>query len=161
MMIFALLGLSKAADVLEPGMKAPDFMLPDAEGKVHKLSDYLGKTVVLYFYPKDDTPGCTKEACNLRDNFDSLKARNIVILGVSYDDRNSHEEFIQKYKLPFTLLSDTAKIVAEKYGAKGTFGMKRITYLIGKEGKILHRFDDVDTANHSAQIMAFLKEKKQ
>lgn len=153
-----------AGSDLKPGDQAPDFELKDAMGKVHKLSDYKGKIVTLYFYPKDDTPGCTAEACNLRDNYSTLTDRGIVILGVSYDDTASHKEFTEKYNLPFTLLSDTDQIVAEKYNAKrpiiGALVAKRITYLIGPDGKILHIFDDVDTSNHTSQILDVLDKAK-
>jgi len=148
---------------LKKGDKAPEFELKDAHGKVHKLSDYKGKTVALYFYPKDFTGGCTEEACNLRDNFSELKDAGVVILGVSYDDADSHKGFIEKYDLPFTLLSDTGKKVSEAYDAKrdDSANPKRITYLIDGDGKILHIFDKVDTANHSAQIMDIINPKKE
>ena len=145
---------------MKVGDKAPSFELKDGQGKVHKLSDYKGKIVALYFYPKDDTPGCTAEACNLRDNYTLLQDSGIVILGVSYDDSTSHREFSKKYDLPFPLLSDTKKEVAAAYGAKGTltgfFVSERKTYLIDKSGKIMHIFDDVETGNHAAQIMSVL-----
>ncbi len=146
---------------LKVGDKAPHFELKDGQGKLHKLTDYKGKTVALYFYPKDDTPGCTAEACNLRDNYSLLQDSGIVILGVSYDDSTSHQEFSSKYNLPFPLLSDIEKEVAEAYGAKGTFTgflvPQRKTYLIGKEGKIMHIFEDVESGNHTAQIMSILR----
>lgn len=163
MVIFSF-NMVKAADMLQPGQKAPDFELRDQFGKTHKLSDYLGKTVVLYFYPKDDTPGCTAEACNIRDNFSTLTERGIVVLGISYDDRESHQEFVAKYNLPFTILSDTAKTVAEAYGAKGGIlgfiGAKRITYIIDKAGIIRHLIRKVDTKNHSRQILDLLSADK-
>ncbi len=153
-----------AGDKLSKGDLAPDFKLVDGQGKAHRLADYKGKTVVLYFYPKDDTPGCTREACNLRDNFDQLTRQGIIILGVSTDDPESHQDFAEKYSLPFPLLADTARTVSEAYGADGgvtrMYLSKRITYLIDTEGKILHRIDNVDTNNHSAQILAILKEEQ-
>jgi peroxiredoxin Q/BCP len=166
--IFLLIALSYTlafgGDMLKIGSIAPDFDLKDAEGKTHKLSDYKGKVVALYFYPKNNTPGCTKEACNLRDNFDVLSEKNVVVLGISYDDQESHKEFTQEYELPFTLLSDSEKKVAEMYGAKGGFfsfiGPKRITYLIDKDGKILHLFDKVDAGNHAQQILTVLNKNE-
>lgn len=153
-----------AGNDLKAGDQAPDFELKDSNGQVHKLSDYKGKIVTLYFYPKDDTPGCTAEACNLRDNYSELTDRGIVVLGISYDDSASHKEFTEKYNLPFTLLSDTDKEVAEKYNAKkpiiGALVAKRITYLIGPDGKIIHIFDDVDTKNHTRQILEVLDKAK-
>ena len=153
-----------ASDQLIVGDPAPDFALPDGEGKLHKLSDYRGKIVALYFYPKDDTPGCTAEACNLRDNYDSLLTAGIIVLGVSFDDTAAHKKFAAKYHLPFPLLSDSEKKVAELYGAKGgatrLMMAKRITYLIDKDGKILHVFDKVDAGNHARQILDILKQKK-
>jgi len=146
---------------LKVGDEAPYFELKDGKSKVHKLSDYKGKIVALYFYPKDDTPGCTAEACNLRDNYTLLQDSGVVILGVSYDDSTSHQEFSKKYDLPFPLLSDTNKDVAEAYGAKGILKgflvPDRKTILIGKDGKIMHIFEDVETGNHSAQIMTVLR----
>ncbi len=151
--------------MLTIGQQAPDFSLKDAQGKTHKLSDYKGKIVVLYFYPKDDTPGCTAEACNIRDNYDDLLKRNLVILGISFDDQNSHQKFSAKYNLPFPILSDSDKKVAEEYGAlRGALlsfvGPKRITYLIDENQKILHLFKDVETKNHSAQIVNVLNSMK-
>ncbi len=152
-------------NMLSIGQPAPDFSLKDAQGKTHKLSDYKGKIVVLYFYPKDDTPGCTAEACNIRDNYSALLKRNIVILGISFDDQESHKKFSAKYKLPFPILSDNEKKVAEQYGAvRGALlsfvGAKRITYLIDEKQKILHVFNKVDTKNHSAQILNVLNSMK-
>ncbi len=158
MVLFAFAG-----DDLKVGDPAPDFKLYDYQGKVHSLSEYKGQKVALYFYPKNDTPGCTAEACNLRDNYSALQEAGIAILGVSYDDTTSHREFAEKYDLPFPLLADTEKEVAEKYGAKGTItGImfpKRITFLIDENGKIMHIFDKVDTSNHASQIMAVLEKQ--
>jgi len=155
---------SAIAGDLKPGDKAPDFSLKDADGKQYQLADYKGKLLVIYFYPKDDTPGCTAEACNIRDNYRQLLDKGISILGVSYDDAESHKKFREKYNLPFPLLSDTAKTVAAAYGAKGAFTgflvAQRKTYLIGSDGKLLHIFEDVDTKNHTQQILGFLKDKK-
>lgn len=142
-----------AGDMPEPGTVAPDFTLNDATGTVHTLSDYKGSTVALYFYPKDNTPGCTKEACNLRDNFEVLKEKKIVILGVSYDSQSSHQKFIEKYNLPFPLLADTEKKVSSQYGVKGLIGPKRVTFIIGPDGTITHVIKKVDTSNHATQIL--------
>jgi peroxiredoxin Q/BCP len=152
-----------SAGNLKIGDKAPAFELKDSAGKIHKLSDYKGKIVALYFYPKDMSSGCTEEACNLRDNFSQLTKAGVVVLGVSFDDAESHKEFTDMHNLPFTLLSDTDKKVAEAYGAtkKNSGTPKRITYLIDGEGKILHIFDKVNTANHSAQIMAVINPEKE
>ena len=160
----AIVAYVSAGDLLSVGSTAPDFKLPDAQGKFHTLSDYRGKKVVLYFYPKDGTPGCTREACNLRDNYKMLQEKGLVILGISYDDSASHKEFKEKNRLPFTLLSDKKKKVADLYGAKGGifsfFGAKRITYLIDENGKIIHVFNKVDTGNHAEQILKILEEQK-
>ncbi len=150
--------------MIEVGNKAPDFTLPDYSGKKHKLSDYRGKPVVLYFYPKDDTPGCTKEACSFRDNFATFTKKGIVVLGVSVDDEKSHSKFRDKYNLPFTLLADTDRKVVEKYGVwveKNMYGKKyrgtaRKTFLIDKDGKISHIFDNVKTNIHAEEVLAKL-----
>ncbi len=159
MMIFTSLAIG--GNVLKKGAKAPDFELKDHDGKVHHLSDYRGKMVVLYFYPKDFTPGCTAEACNLRDNYEALMEKGLVVLGVSYDNPQKHKEFKEEYDLPFPLLSDTTKAVAEAYGAKGGLTgfmfAKRITYLIDADGKVLHVFEKVNTKSHAQQILEFLE----
>jgi thioredoxin-dependent peroxiredoxin len=147
--------------MLKQGDKAPDFELKDQKGKTHKLSDYKGK-VVLYFYPKDDTPGCTKEACNFRDDFSEYKKRGITILGISADNPEKHSKFMEKYSLPFTLLSDPEKETIKNYGAYGekrfmgkTFlGIKRMTFLIEK-GIIKKIYPKVDVSEHSKEILDF------
>ena len=147
--------------MVEVGKKAPDFTLPDQDGNMHSLSDYKGKTVVLYFYPKDDTSGCTKEACSFRDNFASLTRKGIVVLGVSIDDENSHTKFREKYNLPFTLLADTDKEAVEKYSVwveKNNYGKKywgtaRKTFLIDKNGMISHIFDKVNSEIHADEVL--------
>ncbi len=121
LILVVVIGVAMAGNVLKTGQKAPDFSLPDANGTIHHLSDYLGKMVVLYFYPKDDTPDCTAEACNLRDNYEALLAQNIAVLGISYDDRESHQKFIKKYDLPFPLLSDTEKKWPQCTGLKAVY----------------------------------------
>ncbi len=130
--------------MLNEGDIAPDFTSKDQNGKEIKLSDYKGQKVVLYFYPKDDTPGCTKQACSLRDGFPKLKKNNITVLGVSTDDEKSHQKFIAKYDLPFTLIADTDKEIVEKYGVWGEknmygrkyMGTNRSTFLIDEDGKL-------------------------
>jgi len=145
--------------------KAPDFNLPDQEGKLHKLSDYKGKWVLLYFYPKDDTPGCTKEACGIRDEFKNFKNLNIVVLGVSADSSESHKKFAQKYKLPFTLLSDESKKVLKKYGVWGKKkfmgkeyeGILRTSFLINPDGKIVKIYEQVKPDIHAKEVLKDFK----
>ena len=150
--------------VLETGTLAPKFSLPDENEKVHNLEDYAGKTVLLYFYPKDDTPGCTTEACNFRDDYSAYQDAAVVILGVSPDSPAKHTKFKAKYDLPFSLLADVDHQVCEKYGVWGPKkfmgreyeGVHRTTYLIGPDGTIQHVFENVKPANHSAEILALL-----
>jgi len=151
---------------LKIGQKAPDFKLPDENGKLHKLSDYQGKTVVLYFYPADDTPGCTLEACNFRDDYLKYKAAGAVILGVSPDDEQSHEKFKAKFNLPFPLLADVGHKVCEQYGVwaeKTMFGKKymgvvRSTFLIGPDGKIAEVYSKVSVPKHSEKVLKAVEE---
>jgi peroxiredoxin Q/BCP len=146
---------------LQPGDKAPDFITKDQDGNPVKLSDFKGKKVVLYFYPKDMTSGCTAEACNLRDNYRSLQKQGYEVLGVSRDDEKMHRKFIEKEKLPFRLLADTDKSVHEKYGTwieKSMYGRKymgtaRVTFIINESGTIAEVIGKVDTKNHTAQIL--------
>ena len=150
---------------LEVGQVAPDFALPDAEGKVHRLSDYRGKVVVLYFYPKDNTPGCTREAVGFRDDYEVYQQAGVVILGVSPDSPERHARFRAKYDLPFTLLADTEHKVCELYDVwkkkksfgKEYFGVVRTTYLIAPDGTIAKVYKRVKTAEHSKQVLADLK----
>jgi len=150
---------------LEEGQMAPEFTAKDQEGNTVSLADFAGKTVVLYFYPKDDTPGCTAEACDFRDNYQGLSAKEIVVLGVSVDDEKSHKKFIAKHNLPFTLLADTDKQIVEAYGVWGEknmygktyMGTNRKTFIIDKEGKIAHIISKVDTKNSTAQVLELLK----
>lgn len=145
---------------------APDFTLPDQEGNKHKLSDYKGQWVLIYFYPKDDTPGCTTEACTLRDNFPSFKKLKIKVIGVSVDAVASHKKFADKYKLPFTLLADEDKKVVEKYGVwqeKSMYGRKymgtvRNSYLVNPLGKIVKIYEKVKPAVHAEEVLADMKE---
>lgn len=145
--------------MLDIGTQAPDFKLPDHEGTSHKLSDYRDSWVLLYFYPKDDTPGCTKEACTLRDTALDYEEANIIVLGVSADNEMSHEKFISKYQLPFTLLSDPEKKVINLYGAKNNLGMtKRISYLIGPEGMIEKAYANVKPELHADEVLEDVKQ---
>lgn len=140
---------------------APDFTARNEKGEEIKLSDYQGKKVVLYFYPKDDTPGCTKQACSLRDSFAEFESKNIVVLGVSLDDEKSHQKFIAKYDLPFTLLADTNHEIAELYGVYGEkmnygkkyMGLIRTTFLIDETGKIVKIFRKVKTESHADEVL--------
>lgn len=153
-------------DWLEPGEKAPAFTLKDDQGKTVKLSDFKGKPVVLYFYPKDDTPGCTKEACAFRDASAQLKKHGAVVLGVSPDDVESHAKFRDKFKLNFPLLADEKHAVAEAYSAwreknmygKKSMGIQRSTYLIDGQGKIAQVWKRVQVDGHEAQVLEALQE---
>ena len=147
---------------LKEGDKAPDFSAKDQDGKIVSLSQYKGKKVVLYFYPKDFTGGCTAEACNLRDNYDSLTQAGYVILGVSADDEASHKSFKDKYSLPFTLIADTSKTINKQYGVwvererdgKKAMGTARTTFVINEKGVITKVIDKVDTGQHSRQLLS-------
>ena len=149
---------------MEVGEKAPYFKLKDTEGKIRKSSDYKKGFLVLYFYPKDMTPGCTKEACNLRDNYGELKKHGIEILGVSLDGADSHKKFTEKYSLPFPLLTDIDANISKKYKVynkkniygKEFYGIKRTTFIV-KEGKIFEIINNVDTENHAEQILEAMR----
>jgi thioredoxin-dependent peroxiredoxin len=146
---------------LKPGDAAPDFTATDQHGNVIALRSLKGKKVVLYFYPKDDTPGCTAEACNLRDNHADLISKGYVVIGVSPDALKAHAKFTEKYELPFSLLPDTDKKIIQAYGVwgpkkfmgKSYDGVYRTTFLIDENGKIEKVFDQVDTKNHTFQIL--------
>lgn len=146
---------------LQIGDKAPEFRVNDEQGNLVKLSDFKGRKVVLYFYPKDMTPGCTAEACDLRDNYKALQKAGYEVLGVSTDTEKSHQKFIAKEKLPFRLLADPEKIMHDAYGTwveKAMYGRKymgtaRITFLISEKGVIEDIIQKVDTKNHAAQIL--------
>ena len=152
--------------MIAEGEKAPDFELQTDSGESVRLSDFKGKPVVLYFYPKDNTPGCTKEACGIRDAWSEFKRRGAVVLGVSADSVASHERFKAKYHLPFTLLADSEHKVAELYGTwqpkhfagKSFFGMARATVLIDAEGKVAKVWPKVDPAKHADWLLAELPE---
>lgn len=147
-------------------MLAEEFTLPDQDGKLHKLSDYRGKWVILYFYPKDDTSGCTKEACSFRDNLSLLASKNVVVLGVSADSVDSHQKFIGKYNLNFTLLSDQSAETINKYNALGKkiifgkeiTGVLRKTYLINPEGEIAKVYEKVNPDIHTKEVLKDLQE---
>jgi peroxiredoxin Q/BCP len=149
---------------LEEGTLAPDFTLPDENGVDHKLSGYRGGPVLLYFYPKDDTPGCTTEACSFRDDYTHYENAAVTILGVSPDTPASHLKFKEKYQLPFSLLADVDHAVCELYGVWGpkkSFGREydgvhRTTYLIDPQGKIQHVFKKVSPAKHSTEVLALI-----
>jgi thioredoxin-dependent peroxiredoxin len=150
---------------IEEGKAPPAFTLKDQNGAKVALKDLTGKPVVIYFYPKDDTPGCTKEACGFRDHWSEIKAAGAVVLGISPDDAESHQKFIAKYKLPFTLLSDPDKKVMEKYGAWGeknmygkkTMGVIRSTVLVGADGKVLKHWKRVsNAAQHPEKVLEVL-----
>jgi peroxiredoxin Q/BCP len=148
------------------GDKAPAFSLEDQSGKTVKLSDFKGKTVVLYFYPKDDTPGCTREACAFRDEHSALKKAGAVVLGVSPDSGPSHAKFAGKYKLPFPLLADTDHAISEKYGAWGEkslygrkfMGITRSTFLIDASGKVARVWPKVKVDGHVDQVLEAIRE---
>ena len=155
----SLAGLAHAADLSE-GAKAPYFEARDQNGKIVRLTDFAGKAnVVLYFYPKDDTPGCTAQACSLRDGFGAIQAAGAVILGVSADDMDSHTAFSKKFSLPFPLLADPKHSIIEAYGVKmPLLGMaKRVTFIIDKGGVVRRILRDVDTKHHDRQVMDVLK----
>ena len=148
--------------MLKEGNAAPAFKTTDAEGNSVKLSDFRGQKVVLYFYPKDDTPGCTKEACSFRDAFADFKKQKIKVLGISTDNEASHQKFVKKYKLPFTLLTDTDHAISDAYGTYGQkkfmgrtyLGVHRKTFLIDEKGKIKKIFEKVKPDEHACEVLA-------
>jgi thioredoxin-dependent peroxiredoxin len=167
-LLIAFLGyrsVAMAATTLKIGEPAPNFNLPDAKGQMLSLANYKGSWLVLYFYPKDDTPGCTKEACHFRDDLHALEKLGAKVVGVSVDDSGSHAEFAKKYNLPFPLLSDKDGLVASKYEALRNFGLfkiaKRYTFLINPDGVLQKTYLSVDTSRHSQQIIDDLTEIKQ
>ena len=145
----------------EEGQAAPDFRLQDQRGEWRTLDEFRGKWIALYFYPKDDTPGCTKEACAFRDNVFAFRDIGAEIIGVSLDDVESHREFAEKYSLPFTLLSDAEGDIAKAYGVYGKFGFlniaKRESFLIDPEGKMVKHYPKVDPETHSVEVLDDLK----
>lgn len=152
---------------LSEGNAAPQFELPDQDNKTRTLTEFKGKYIVLYFYPKDDTPGCTKQACQLRNHFDEFEKNDIVVLGINYDSPKSHKKFKEKHKLPFILLSDQKKKVAKKYGAKNWWFLpipSRMTFIINADGTIVSILKNVDVGNHAEkvlQIVQAIKNSKQ
>ncbi len=152
--------------LIEPGKKAPAFALKDQKGETHRLSDHAGEPVVLYFYPKDDTPGCTKETCDFRDNLPQFSKLKAAVFGISILDEASKDRFAKKYGVTFPLLADEDHAVAEKYGVwqqKSLYGRKfmgnvRTTYLIGRDGKVARRWDNVKVTGHAEEVLGAVKE---
>ncbi len=150
---------------IQAGIPAPDFSLLDEQGITRRLTDYLGRTLVLYFYPKDDTPGCTTEACNFRDDYSAYVNADVMILGISPDDVKSHASFKQKHNLPFPLLADAGHQVSDQYGVWGPKkfmgrdydGILRTTFLIDKKGRVARVFENVRPADHSVEVLAALE----
>ncbi len=150
--------------MLKVGKKAPDFSLPTGDGKVLSLKDFRGRKVVLYFYPKDDTPGCTREACSFEENLDAVRKKGAVVIGVSADSPDSHQKFAKKYGLRFPLVSDEKKDIVEAYGVwkqksfmgRKYMGIERTTFVIDKEGKIQNMFEKVRVDGHTDQVLAAL-----
>ena len=150
---------------LKIGDKAPDFQLKDQDGIEHSLSSYLGKSILLYFYPKDSTPGCTTEACEIRDNYSVFKKMDMVVLGVSADSVASHSKFSKKFKLPFPILADESKAVVKMYGVWGKKkfmgreydGIKRMSFLIDASGKIEKIYKEVKPAEHAKEVISYKK----
>ncbi len=164
LIVFAALLVARAAragELPKVGQPAPDFNLPDQNGKLHTLQEYRGKWLVLYFYPKDDTPGCTQEACSFRDDLSQITALGAQVVGVSVDDTNSHAEFAKKYHLPFPLLADKSTETAARYGALMDLWLikfaHRYTFLIDPQGNIRKMYLSVETSRHSKQIIDDLK----
>jgi len=156
----SLLAMAAFAGGVEVGQPAPEFELSDQNGQLHSLEDYRDRWVVLYFYPKDETPGCTTEACEFRDNIFAYRERNAVILGVSLDDAESHKAFAENHGLPFSLLADTEGKAAEAYGVKtrmlGMTVAKRQTFIIDPEGNVAKHYEKVQPDSHSAEVLADL-----
>ncbi len=161
-------GHGKIEHMLKTGAKAPDFKLPDQDGKIHSLKDEKGKWVLIYFYPKDDTPGCTVEACTIRDNYPKFKKLGITVFGISADPVKKHAKFAEKYELPFTLLSDEDRTMIKSYGVWGKKkfmgreyeGIFRNSFLINPEGKIAKVYEGVKPAEHAEEVLADMKAMK-
>jgi peroxiredoxin Q/BCP len=158
--------MAKVKIELQPGEPAPAFTAPASGGGKISLADYRGRNVILYFYPKDDTPGCTKEACAFRDDFAQFQKQGAVVLGVSIDSPKAHDKFIEKYKLPFPLVSDEDKAIVSAYGVWGQksfmgrkyMGTHRVTFLIGKDGRIRKIWPEVKPAEHAKEVLEALAE---
>ncbi|EAT58351.1 thioredoxin-dependent thiol peroxidase [Chlorobium ferrooxidans] len=156
-----------AISILEEGTSAPAISALDQDGKPVTLEEYRGRKVILYFYPKDDTPGCTKEACAFRDNFPNFKALGVEVLGVSVDSEKKHKKFEEKYQLPFRLVADPEKSIVEAYGVWGQkkfmgreyMGTSRVTYLINEEGKIEKVWPKVNPSEHAEELLNYLQKK--
>lgn len=152
---------AEAQTMPKEGQKAPDFSMQDQDGNTHSLATHAGKYIVLYFYPKDDTPGCTKEACGFRDDIGDIGAQGAVVLGVSTDDVESHKQFAEKYHLNFPLLADTDKSASTQYGVLGNGGYaKRVTFLIDGQGSIVKVYPEVSPVGHSQEILADIEAAK-
>lgn len=151
--------------MLSIGVKVNNFSLPDGFGKIHQLDDYLGKTVVIYFYPKDDTPACTRQACAFRDQYHDFKQRDIVVIGISKDTQKSHRKFVEEYQLPFIVLSDENGHVIESFGVwveksmygKKYMGIQRSTFVLNKHGIITHVFEKASPKENASDILKALK----
>ncbi|MEL6471836.1 MAG: peroxiredoxin [Cyanobacteria bacterium J06623_4] len=141
---------------LSAGTKAPNFSSTDDAGNAVSLSDYSGKTVVIYFYPKDDTPGCTKQACSFRDSYSEYQGKDIVVLGVSMDDETSHKAFKEKFSLPFPLIVDTDGSIAKAFDVEGGGYAKRVTFVIDGEGTITKVYESINTETHATDILSDL-----
>src|ERR1035437_7360869 len=156
-LVMVFVNMARAGELPKVGQVAPDFSLPDQNGVVHSLKEFSGKWLVLYFYPKDDTPGCTQEACAFRDDLHKLEALGAQVVGISVDDGKSHAEFAKKYHLPFPLLADSDKEVAARYGVLMDLVFmkvaKRYTFLIDPQGNINKVYDKVETSRHSQEII--------
>lgn len=154
--------MARAGELPKVGEAAPDFKLMDQDGESHQLKDFAGKWLVLYFYPKDDTPGCTQEACAFRDDLSKLTKLGAQVVGISVDDGASHAEFVKKYHLPFPLLADAKGEVAARYGALMDLAVfklaKRYTFLIDPQGKVAKVYLKVETSRHSTEIIEDLKQ---
>ena len=162
--VLSVFTVAAAAAVPAVGTQAPEFSLPDQHGKLRQLADWRGQWLVLYFYPKDDTPGCTTEACNFRDDWQQLSALGAQVVGISIDTSASHKAFAEKYHLPFPLLADVKAEAALRYGAISDWKLfkfaKRYTFLIDPQGRIAHTYLSVNAASHSAEVLADLKRLK-
>ncbi|OIR19886.1 putative peroxiredoxin bcp [mine drainage metagenome] len=149
--------MARAGELPKVGEAAPGFELPDQNGVKHDLKEYSGKWLVLYFYPRDDTPGCTQEACSFRDDLHKLTALGAQVVGISVDDSDSHAEFAKKYHLPFPLLADKSTEVAARYGALMNLGLvkfaRRYTFLIDPQGKVAKVYESVETSRHSTEVI--------
>lgn len=145
--------------MLQTGQKAPDFTLLDKENKSISLRDFNGQKVVIYFYPKDDTPGCTKQACAFRNSYEGFKKRNTVVIGISKDSEKSHQKFALKYDLPFILLADKDGAVISAYDVKGAFGANRTTYIIDEDGMIEKVFEKASPDTNATDILEYLEEQ--